>query len=77
MSNLATRVYVRKEIKNLQFNNRGQAVIEYVLLLVVLVSIALVIVGGLVGRTGEPGVVIKAWSGLLTTIAQDYPDRRN
>lgn len=54
-------------------SQKGQVVVEYVLLLIVLVSVASILVKGLVGRTGEPGVVIQTWSGLLTTIAQDTP----
>ncbi len=56
-------------------NDRGQVVVEYVLLLIVLVSVATTIVGSLIGSTGNPGTVIKAWNSLLLTIAQDLPER--
>jgi hypothetical protein len=56
-------------------NQRGQVVVEYVLLLIVLIAVAAALMKGLVGTQDNKGAVLKTWSGLLTTIAEDIPDR--
>ena len=53
---------------------RGQVVVEYVLLLVILVSIATALVRGLVGQGGNSGSVIVAWVGIMREIAKDMPE---
>lgn len=58
-------------------NQRGQVIVEYVLLLIILITIAFVIVGGLIGNGGEPGTVVKTWRGVLKTIAEDNPENAN
>ena len=56
-------------------NQRGQIVVEYVLILIVLVTIAGTLVKGIVGRGEDnPGMVIRVWNNLLVTIATDLPD---
>lgn len=60
--------------KNQLKNQKGQVMVEYILILVILISIATVIVSGLVGRGDNPGFVITTWNSLLETIAQDLPD---
>lgn len=57
-----------------QSTESGQVVVEYVLLLIVLVSIGFIIVNGLVGRGSEPGAVIRSWNLVLNVIAQDLPE---
>lgn len=53
----------------------GQVLVEYVLLLIIVVSVASIIVGGMVGRSEDsPGVVIRAWTSILGTIAADLPE---
>ncbi len=56
-------------------NQDGQVIVEYVLLLIALISIAFIITGGLIGTGGEPGFIVKTWSGVIKTIAQDLPER--
>lgn len=56
-------------------NSSGQVVIEYVLLLVVAVSIAAILTKQLASRDPEnPGVLVSKWHRLLNVIAEDLPD---
>ena len=62
-----------------KLNQRGQVVVEYILLLVVVVMIYTTILNLMTKRDpgGDPdqsGFLIKAWSTMLTTIGQDYAD---
>lgn len=56
----------------------GQIIVEYVLLLVVAVSIALVIVTRLVKRDSEDpensGALIKKWQNIQQGVAEDVPN---
>jgi hypothetical protein len=53
----------------------GQIVVEYVLLLAIAVSLALIITKTLIGRTeGSPGIVIQAWEQLIEAIGADKAD---
>lgn len=55
--------------------NKGQIVVEYILLLIVAVSLAALIVRVLVHRDPDnPGAVIKAWTGIVEFISDDKPD---
>ncbi len=55
--------------------NKGQAIVEYVLLIFVAVSIAALIIRGVASRDqSNPGVVIKAWQGIIEAIAFDSSD---
>ncbi|PIU00142.1 MAG: hypothetical protein COT74_06130 [Bdellovibrionales bacterium CG10_big_fil_rev_8_21_14_0_10_45_34] len=54
---------------------KGQAIVEYVLILVVVVAIAAILVRGLVRRDeNEPGIIIKVWNQTLETIGADLSD---
>ncbi len=54
--------------------NSGQIVVEYVLLLIVVVTISGIIVKGVVQRDkGDPGFLIQAWNSLIQTIGSDTP----
>ncbi|MBO9667559.1 MAG: hypothetical protein J7501_12190 [Bdellovibrio sp.] len=56
-------------------NNRGQIVVEYVLLLVVAVGLAALLVSQLVSRNADdPGVLTLKWHELLKTVGDDLPD---
>ncbi len=56
-------------------NNRGQVIIEYILLMIIVVGIAAVIISGVVSRDeSEPGFLIKAWNELVITIGNDCVD---
>ena len=53
----------------------GQVVVEYVLLLIVSVSLAFLITKLMVGRDpGNPGFVIKTWQGIVEEIGKDRAD---
>jgi uncharacterized protein (UPF0333 family) len=54
--------------------NKGQIVVEYVLLLLVAVALALLLVRGLVGNGDSKGVIIQAWSGLVDFVRNDKAD---
>ena len=56
------------------FNRAGQAVIEYVLLLVVVSSLGAIIIRDLVSRGDEPGILVQKWDDILNTIAHDNPE---
>lgn len=54
---------------------RGQVVVEYVLLLIVSVTIAFAITRLMVGRDpGNPGFVISTWQAIVAEIGSDHPD---
>ncbi len=53
-------------------SERGQIVVEYILLLLVVVAVAAAIVKGLASRSkDDPGVIIQTWDGLIKTIGND------
>lgn len=54
---------------------RGQVIVEYVLLLVVVVSLATLLIKTVVSRNeSEPGFLINAWNQMIEAIGRDYPD---
>ena len=56
-------------------NQRGQVVVEYVLLLVASVTLALLITRVMVGRDpGNPGFVLSAWNSIVEEIGADHAD---
>ena len=58
-------------------SKKGQIVVEYVLLLVVSVTIALVITQTMVSRSSDsPGFLIKKWAQLIHFIAVDDIESR-
>lgn len=53
----------------------GQAVLEYVLLLVVVSSLGAIIIKDLVSRSpDDPGLLVAKWHSILKTIADDNPE---
>lgn len=53
----------------------GQIAIEYVLILVVAVTIAVTLSKGLVSRDPQdPGLIIKSWANILRTVGKDLAD---
>ncbi|MFS4460774.1 hypothetical protein [Bdellovibrio sp. HCB2-146] len=58
-------------------NQRGQIVVEYVLLLVIAVGLAALLVSQLVNRDPDnPGVLVSKWHKILMVIGDDVPDKR-
>ncbi|MCB0410897.1 MAG: hypothetical protein KDD22_00105, partial [Bdellovibrionales bacterium] len=59
-------------------NSRGQIVVEYVLLLIIAVSVAFLMTSQMVSRSEEsPGFVISKWKGLIDAIGADPADDLN
>lgn len=57
-------------------NRRGQIVIEYILLLVVAVTISAVLIRGLANRSdASPGLVVEKWRKVEAEIGGEMPDR--
>ncbi len=57
-------------------NSRGQIVLEYVLLLIIGVSLATLIITTMVRRDPEnPGFLIKKWVEILEVVGQDQPEK--
>lgn len=56
-------------------SQRGQIVVEYVLLLVIGVSLAMIITSTMVSRNPEnPGFVVRKWLSIITVIGKDTAD---
>jgi uncharacterized protein (UPF0333 family) len=65
-----------KASKNINLrHDSGQIVLEYVLLLVVAVSVATLITSMMVNRNpNSPGFLVRKWSAIITTIGKDPSD---
>ena len=58
-------------------SQRGQVIIEYVLLLVVALGLAAVIMRTVVSRDkDEPGFLMAKWQALINQVAADDPNKR-
>jgi len=56
-------------------NNRGQILVEYVLLMVVAISLALLITSFMVSRNSDrPGFLIAKWYAIIAEIGTDPSD---
>lgn len=56
-------------------NNKGQLIVEYVLLLSIAAVISAIIVGKLGSRNeDEPGAIIQGWSAVIKSIGEDKAD---
>ena len=61
--------------KSTRRNQRGQIVVEYILLLVVGVGIATLITSQMVSRDStSPGFLITEWTSIINTIGADTAD---
>lgn len=61
-------------------NSSGQILIEYILLLLIAVSSAMILTTSLVGRRStvdESGILIKSWHKIITALGNDLPDCPN
>lgn len=57
-------------------NSKGQVVVEYVLLMVIAVSIGYLLVSRLASRNAdEPGILVNKWHQILVEIGKDQPDQ--
>jgi hypothetical protein len=58
-------------------NQSGQILVEYILLLLIAVSCAMILTTQLVGRRTDAdnsGILIKSWHKIITAIGNDLPD---
>lgn len=58
-------------------NTRGQVVVEYLLIMVLMVAIAAGLTKKLVGRGDDDasqGMIIKSWARMIKVIGNDLPD---
>ncbi len=56
-------------------NQKGQVLVEYMLLLLISVSFATFLVSKLISRNADDqGIIIKSWSRMLETLGNDLPD---
>lgn len=56
-------------------NDRGQIVVEYVLLVVVGVTVAMLITSTMVSRNADrPGFLVKKWADLIRLVGNDPAD---
>jgi hypothetical protein len=56
-------------------NQKGQIVVEYVLLMVIAVGVAALLISQLVDRDPDaPGVLVAKWHQVLQTVGNDIPD---
>lgn len=62
-------------------NNKGQVLVEYLLLMVIAVACATILIKGLIGREGggpgsgkKPGIIIDKWDQIIRIIGNDIPD---
>lgn len=63
-----------RNIKNPIKNNRGQIVVEYVLLIVVAVTLAFLVAQTLTSRNVDsPGYLIQKWQAIWVAIGKDTP----
>ena len=61
-------------------NQSGQILVEYILLLLIAVSCAMILTTSLVGRRSDisdSGILIKSWHKIITAIGNDLPDCPN
>ncbi len=60
-----------------RIHQKGQAVVEYVLLLTIAVGISAFLVTTLVSRnTDKPGIFTGKWYEILSVIGEDIPDKK-
>ncbi len=58
-------------------NQKGQVVVEYVLLLVIAVSIAYLLVSQMASRNRDnAGFLVAKWNRILEAVGDDYPDKK-
>jgi uncharacterized protein (UPF0333 family) len=66
-----------KKTFSLLLPRRGQAILEYVLLLVIIVTLSAFILAKMVSRDEEePGFLIRHWHEVATQIGQDQAHKR-
>lgn len=65
--------------KKTRKKQRGQLVIEYVLLLAMVTTIGMLFITLMIGRGGvgpggTPGLIVQQWMALVNAVANDLPD---
>lgn len=65
------------KVENSNLNQKGQLIIEYVLLLTVVTVLATAIIRLLIGQgatPGEQGLIVQKWSSIVNAISADLID---
>lgn len=66
---------MKSAYKILVKNNKGQILVEYLLLMVIAIGCVTLLTKSLVNRSdAKSGMLIKAWNGVLKSISNDLPD---
>ena len=66
---------VKPNAKTLIRQNKGQILLEYILLLTIGVTVATLLTSRLVSRSPDsPGVIISKWSQLIQLVGEDIGD---
>lgn len=55
-------------------NNKGQILVEYLLLMVIAVGCATILTKALISRGANEGHIIKMWNKAIVIIGNDIPD---
>lgn len=59
-------------------SKKGQILVEYLLLMVIVIGCATLLTKSLVNRSDtNPGMIIKAWDGIIKSLSNDLPDCEN
>ena len=75
MRNLQTDSFAQTTPKTILGQNKGQLIVEYILLIFIVVVIASVLTKSLVGRgDGESGLIINKWSQMIQMVGEDLGD---
>ncbi len=76
---MKSRTNPNSQKSRLSFNQKGQVLVEYMLLLLISVSFATLLVSKLISRKTDgagkaDGIIIESWSRMLKTLGNDLPD---
>lgn len=58
-------------------NNKGQILVEYLLLMVIAIACATILTKKLISRGSNPGYIIQMWNKVIVIIGNDLPDCAN
>lgn len=68
----------QKQIAKTFNNNKGQILVEYLLLMVIAIAVATLLTKQLVSRNDQsPGMIIRQWHQIIRSIGNDVPDCAN
>lgn len=69
------KVLKKNQSQKKYLKNSGQIVVEYILLLVFAVGIAILVTHQLVSRSEDsPGIMTRKWRAIIQEVGKDHPD---